>query len=298
MTTFRNDNPMELPCDGQAGSEVRAGAANDWDGPADRIDTLLAVMARLRDRDCGCPWDLEQDFASIAPYTIEEAYEVADAIEREALDELPGELGDLLLQVVFHAQMGREAGLFDFGDVCRSIVEKMIRRHPHVFATQEGIDSAAAQTANWEDQKAAERAAAGNAAPPGILDGVAVALPGLVRAIKLQRRAARVGFDWNRLPPVLAKVREELAEVEIEADAGDPERIEAELGDLLFAVANLARHQGVDPERALRRANGKFERRFRFIESEVAARGARLDDTPLEAMEALWRAAKQRERST
>lgn len=295
MTSGHNDNPLGVTDDAKAGSVSQD--EPHWDGPADRIDTLLAVMARLRDPEVGCPWDVEQDFASIAPYTIEEAYEVADAIERRALAELPGELGDLLLQVVFHARMAEEAGLFAFGDVCRSIVEKMIRRHPHVFADQRGIDSAAAQTANWEDQKAAERAAAGRTAPQGILDGVAVALPGLVRAIKLQKRAARVGFDWDRLPPVLDKVREELAEVEAEAMSGDTDRIEAELGDLLFAVANLARHQDVDPERALRHANAKFERRFRHIESTITARGMSLEDASLDVMESLWQDAKRRERT-
>lgn len=286
------DNPADTP---SPGTNIDPDG-HGWAGPADRIATLLAVMARLRDPVRGCPWDVEQTFATIAPYTLEEAYEVADAIDREAFAELPGELGDLLLQVVFHAQIAAEAGLFDFGDVCRGIVDKMIRRHPHVFGDQGGIDSAAAQTANWEDLKASERARAADGRE-GVLDGIATALPGLLRALKLQKRAARVGFDWPDIRPVMAKVHEELGEVEAElADGDDPQHLEEEIGDLLFAVANLARHRGIDPEAAMRRANAKFERRFRQIETAITAEGQDLRSASLEDMERHWVTAKARER--
>jgi ATP diphosphatase len=260
------------------------------------IERLLQVMARLRDPDGGCPWDLEQDFASIAPYTIEEAYEVADAIERQDLDDLEGELGDLLLQVVYHAQMAKEAGRFDFDAVAARIADKMIRRHPHVFGTAE-VESAAAQSLAWEDAKAAERrhrqAAGGD---PSILADLPIGLPALTRAAKLQRRAARVGFDWPEVGPVLDKLEEELGELRTElAEDARPDRLADEVGDLLFAVVNLARHLGVDGETALRRANKKFERRFRAIETALRVAGRDLEDASLDEMEVLWQRAKARE---
>jgi MazG family protein len=270
---------------------VSAGAA----GAA--IERLLRVMARLRDPEGGCPWDLEQNFATIAPYTIEEAYEVADAIARGDLDELEAELGDLLLQVVYHARMAEEAGRFDFDAVAAGIAAKMIRRHPHLFGAAE-VASAAAQTRAWEETKAAEREgkAAARGTRHGLLDDVPLALPALLRAQKLQRRAARVGFDWETLAPVIAKLEEELGELKSEiAAAGPPERLEGEIGDLLFAAVNLARHLGVDGEAALRATNAKFERRFRAIERALAAAGRRLEDASLDEMEALWQQAKLRE---
>jgi nucleoside triphosphate diphosphatase len=256
------------------------------------LDELLAIMARLRDPDCGCPWDREQDFATIAPYTIEEAYEVADAIARHDMVALKDELGDLLFQVVFHARMAEEIGLFDFADVAAGIVDKMVRRHPHVFGDAM-IASAAAQSAAWEEHKAAERRA--RAAPVGrvesVLDGVALALPALLRAAKIQRRAARIGFDWPQARPVIAKVVEEIAELEAELDDGaDAAKIEDEMGDLLFAAANLARKLEIDPEEALRRATAKFERRFRQIEALAVERGVGHD---LDALDALWNEVKR-----
>jgi ATP diphosphatase len=247
-------------------------------------------MAWLRDRRHGCPWDLEQTFRTIAPYTIEEAYEVADAIERDDLKALKEELGDLLLQVVYHAQMASEAGAFSFADVAAAIADKMVDRHPHVFG-EAHVDTATAQTASWEARKAAERAAKADA---GTLDGVARALPALLRAEKLQKRAARVGFDWKRTGPVIDKIEEELGElrVELAARTVDQERLSDELGDVLFAVANLARHCKVDPEVALRATNDKFERRFRHIERRLAENGREPSDATLEEMEALWQEAK------
>jgi ATP diphosphatase len=262
------------------------------------MERLLWVMARLRDPQGGCPWDLEQDFASIAPYTIEEAYEVADAIARGDFEHLKNELGDLLLQVVYHAQMAKEAGLFDFEEVARAIADKMIRRHPHVFGTAE-IDSARAQSHAWEAVKAAERAGKAGAAggAQGILDDVPLAQPALVRAAKLQRRAARVGFDWPQPTEVLDKLDEEIAEIRAELEQGaSTERLSDELGDLLFAAVNLARHLDVDGETALRQANAKFERRFRAIEEALRTRGRRIEDASLDEMEALWQDAKARER--
>jgi nucleoside triphosphate diphosphatase len=258
------------------------------------LDDLLKIMARLRDREHGCPWDREQDFSTIAPYTIEEAYEVADAVARRDMAALKDELGDLLFQVVFHARMAEEAGLFDFAEVCAAIVDKMIRRHPHVFGEAE-IASAAAQSAAWEDQKALERqaraAAAGNA--ESVLDGVALALPALLRSVKIQQRAARIGFDWPQARPVVAKVIEEIAELEAELDGGaDPAKIEDEMGDLLFAAANLARKLAIEPEAALRRATAKFERRFRRVETLAAERGIARD---LDALDALWQEVKRGE---
>jgi ATP diphosphatase len=261
------------------------------------IERLLDVMARLRDPEGGCPWDLEQDFATIAPYTIEEAYEVADAIARGDLADLEDELGDLLLQVVYHAQMAKEAGRFDFGTVAERIAAKMIRRHPHVFGDAEVADSAA-QTLAWEETKAAERRtkAEVNEAAPGLLDDLPLALPALMRAQKLQRRAARVGFDWPAAGPVLAKIEEELAELCAEMAApASRERLADELGDLLFAVVNLARHLEVDAEAALRRTNGKFERRFRAIEQALRAADRKLENASLDELEALWQQAKASE---
>jgi MazG family protein len=262
------------------------------------IQRLLHVMARLRDPDGGCPWDLEQDFASIVPYTIEEAYEVADAIARGDLEHLRDELGDLLLQVVYHAQMAKEAGLFGFDQVAAAIADKMIRRHPHVFGSA-AVDGARAQSHAWEAVKAGERASKAGAAESdhGVLDDVPLALPALVRAAKLQRRAARVGFDWPEPAQVLDKLDEEIAELRTELkDQASVDRLTDEIGDLLFAVVNLARHLEVDGEAALRQANAKFERRFRAIEEALRARGRRLEDASLDEMEALWQQTKTAER--
>ena len=259
------------------------------------IERLLAVMARLRDPKAGCPWDVEQDFKTIAPYTIEEAYEVADAIEREDMAALKEELGDLLFQVVFHARMAEEAGAFDFHQIAAALAEKMIRRHPHVFGAADVRDSAA-QTVAWEDQKAAEREAKTGT---GALDGVPLNLPALMRAQKLQKRAGRVGFDWNAPLPALDKLAEETAELREELAAGTPEaaRIEEEMGDMLFAAVNVARLAGVDAELALRRANAKFERRFAAVEAKLAARGRLPQDSTLAEMDALWDEAKADERA-
>lgn len=251
------------------------------------IDRLLAVMRRLRDPETGCPWDIEQTFATIAPYTIEEAYEVADAIEREDWSDLVGELGDLLLQVVYHARIAEESGLFAFDDVARAITGKLIARHPHVFAVQEAR-TAAAQHEHWEATKAAERAskAAASGRHASILDDVPQGLPALTRATKLQKRAARVGFDWPDLAGVREKVNEELDELETAA----AEQREEELGDLLFTLVNHARRLGIEPETALRRANAKFERRFRAMERSSDQPLTELD---LAALEALWQRAKR-----
>ena len=254
------------------------------------IDKLLGIMARLRDPQQGCPWDREQDFATIAPYTIEEAYEVGDAIERGDMAALKDELGDLLLQVVFHARMAEEAGLFGFEDVAESIADKMVRRHPHVFGDAE-INSVAAQNEAWEAHKAQERAASG--VGQSVLDGIALALPALLRAGKVSRRAARIGFDWPDARAVIPKLAEEIAEVEAEIDAGgDQARLEDEVGDLLFAAANLARKLDVEPETALRRATAKFERRFREVEKRAAAQDVGRD---LDALETLWQQVKAEE---
>ena len=260
--------------------------------PVAVIDELLRIMARLRDPDAGCPWDIEQDFASIAPYTIEEAYEVADAIKRGDMNDLRDELGDLLLQVVFHARIAEEAGAFAFADVVRSISDKMTKRHPHVFAGASVAD-ADAQTKAWEEQKAAEREerARAEGRQPSALDGVTAGLPALSRAEKLQKRAARVGFDWPDWRPVMDKFREEIAELEVELAAGDAaprDRIEDEVGDLLFNAVNLARKLGIDPDTALRHANGKFEGRFRGIETLAGKESGGLAKLTLEQMEALW----------
>ncbi len=254
------------------------------------IDKLLAIMARLRDSERGCPWDREQDFATIAPYTIEEAYEVADTIERGDMAALKDELGDLLFQVVFHARMAEEAGFFAFDDVTKAISDKMIRRHPHVFGDAE-IRSAAAQSEAWEAHKAAERAAGGNHS--SVLDGIALAYPALLRAAKVSRRAARIGFDWPDAQGVIAKITEEVAEIEAEMrDGAAHDRLEDEIGDLLFAAANLARKLDVEPETALRRATAKFERRFRQVETLAAERGVGKD---LDVLEALWQEVKRAE---
>lgn len=260
----------------------------------ENLHRLIDIMARLRHPTEGCPWDVEQDFASIAPYTIEEAYEVADAIEKGDREGLREELGDLLLQVVFHARIAEEEGSFAFDDVARAISDKMVRRHPHVFEapSQDGSDGL---REIWEGRKAAERAekarAAGRAA--SVLDDVPIALPALTRAEKLQKRAARVGFDWPDTAPVAAKIEEELDELRAEmASDGGPERLAEEAGDLLFACVNLLRHLKVDPEAALRAANGKFERRFQAIEAGLAAEGRSPADATLDEMEERWQAAK------
>jgi MazG family protein len=269
--------------------------------PSRDISRLLDIMAQLRTPGSGCPWDLEQDFSTIAPYTIEEAYEVADAIARGDLDDLRDELGDLLLQVVFHAQMAREAGAFDIADVARAINDKMIKRHPHVFGDVR-IEGSSAQTQAWEAQKAEEREtkAAAEGRPAGALDGVATGLPALTRALKLQRRAARVGFDWpaeNAVAEIEAKLAEELAEIKIEIAAGDRKAIEAECGDLLFVCVNLLRHLDVDPESALRATNAKFERRFRGVEDKMRRAGmADLASAGLDRLEAAWTEVKAEEK--
>jgi ATP diphosphatase len=268
---------------------------NEHDRP---IDRLLAIMARLRDPQGGCPWDLEQDFSTIAPYTIEEAYEVADAIDRGDLDGLKDELGDLLLQVVFHAQMAREQGSFGFDDVAAAISDKMVRRHPHVFGDASFAD-AEAQTLNWEAIKRAERAAAGEQ-DDSALAGISRGLPEWQRAVKLQSRAARTGFDWPGPEPVIAKLHEEIEEVRVEFARGAVEdnhaRLQDEIGDLLFVAANLARHAKVDVGAALRQANLKFERRFRAMEKLAEADGTPLPTLDLDRQDAYWERAKRIER--
>jgi nucleoside triphosphate diphosphatase len=255
------------------------------------IDRLIAVMARLRDPERGCPWDREQDFATIAPYTIEEAYEVADAIERADLAALKDELGDLLLQVVFHARMAEEAGHFAFDDVAAAIADKMVRRHPHVFGDAE-ISTVAAQNEAWEAHKAAERRE--KFGHDSVLDGVALALPALLRAAKISRRAARIGFDWPDADAVIDKIEEEIDEIEDAIDDNAPKAVlEDEVGDLLFAVANLARKLDLEPETALRRATAKFERRFRQVEALARARGIGND---VDALEDLWDEVKRKEK--
>ena len=253
--------------------------------PHGGMPRLLEIMRRLRDPESGCPWDIEQDFSTIAPYTIEEAYEVADAIEREAWDELKGELGDLLFQSVFHAQMADEAGYFSFDEVADTMSDKMVARHPHVFGDENRDKSADQQTRDWETIKAQERA---EKQQQGTLDGVAVGLPALLRAIKLQKRAARVGFDWPETTMVLDKITEECHELVEAKETLPQDKIEEEMGDLLFVVANLARHLKVEPEAALRRANAKFVRRFEYIESELAKLGKRPEQSDLEEMDGLW----------
>ncbi|MGA7972133.1 MAG: nucleoside triphosphate pyrophosphohydrolase, partial [Pseudolabrys sp.] len=259
------------------------------------ISRLIEIMAALRTPGSGCPWDLEQTYETVAPYTLEEAYEVADAIARGRLDELRDELGDLLLQVVFHARMAEEEGRFDFGGVVEAITTKMIRRHPHVFADAEGKTVEHVQ-GMWERIKAEEKTERGHEPEAGALAGVPVALPALTRALKLQNKAGRVGFDWNDPRAVLAKIREEADEIEAEIEAGDTARAGAEVGDLLFAVVNLARHMEADPEGVLRGTNAKFERRFASIEKALAARGKTPEQSTLAEMDALWDDAKAAEK--
>ena len=256
----------------------------------EQLDRIIEIMRRLRDPETGCPWDVEQDFATIAPYTIEEAYEVADAIQRSNVDDIRDELGDLLLQVVFHARIAEEAGLFSLADVARGISDKMIDRHPHVFG-DETRPEAAQQSRRWEDIKAAERARRGQT---GVLDDVAAGLPPMLRALKLQKRAARVGFDWPNIGPVIDKLHEETGELrdELAQTPMDMAKIEDEVGDVLFVAVNLARQAGVDPETALMACNAKFEKRFRYIEQQVEKNGENLNGTSLEEMEMHWQAAK------
>ena len=259
------------------------------------IDRLLAIMARLRDPADGCPWDLEQTFATVAPYTVEESYEVADAIERGDLTDLRDELGDLLLQVVFHARMAEEKGAFDFADVATAINDKMIRRHPHVFA-DESYASLAHQKEGWEALKAAERRHKGNGRTASLLDDVPIGLPALTRAVKLSKRAAGVGFVWPSVHEVVAKLDEEVEELKAEIAAGDLGKARQEMGDVLFVVANLARTLEVDPEDALRFTNAKFARRFQYIEARLAERGLTPDESDLDEMDALWDEAKATEK--
>jgi ATP diphosphatase len=263
--------------------------------PSRDIIRLIEIMAALRTPQTGCPWDLEQNFSTIAPYTLEEAYEVADAISRGDLDDLREELGDLLLQVVFHARIAEEQGAFDFGGVVEAITEKLLRRHPHVFGDQRGL-SAKAVEGLWQQIKSEEKAAKGNNGDTGALAGVPVALPALTRALKLQQKAGKVGFDWNDPLAVLAKIREEADEIEADLKSGKREAAAAEVGDLLFAVANLARHLNADPEATLRATNQKFERRFASIERALAERGKRPEQSTLAEMDALWDAAKAAEK--
>jgi ATP diphosphatase len=272
--------------------------------PSRDIAKLLEIMAALRTPVTGCPWDLEQDFATIAPYTIEEAYEVVDAIARGDLDDLKDELGDLLLQVVFHARMAEERNAFAFGDVVEAISRKMIRRHPHVFADKDGKLTPSHVKEAWDRIKAeekAERAARRPQQPAehtSLLSGVKAGQPALIRAMELQRKASTVGFDWNDPRAVLHKIREEADEIEAALDGGDAEELAAETGDLLFALVNLARHVGVDPEAALRGTNAKFERRFGYIERALEAKGCSLENATLAEMDALWNEAKAAERSS
>ena len=269
--------------------------------PSRDISALLDIMATLRTRGRGCPWDLEQNFATIAPYTIEEAYEVADAIARGDLDDLRDELGDLLLQVVFHARMAEEQNAFSFGDVVEAITAKMIRRHPHVFADQDGRLTPADVKGAWDRIKAeekAERAArrpAQQSAGTSLLSGVKAGQPAMIRAMALQRKASSIGFDWNDPRAVLNKIREEADEIETALDRGNADELAEETGDLLFALVNLARHVGADPDQALRGTNAKFERRFGYIEQRLSAQGRSLQDASLNEMDALWNEAKRTE---
>jgi ATP diphosphatase len=266
--------------------------------PSRDISRLLEIMAKLRTPGSGCPWDLEQNFSTIAPYTIEEAYEVADAIARGDLDDLRDELGDLLLQVVFHARMAEEQQAFAFGDVVEAITRKMVRRHPHVFADKDGRLTPAEVKGAWDRIKAEEKAERAARRPPeasALLSSVKAGQPALARALALQRKASTVGFDWNDPRAVLQKIREEACEIEAALDQGSAEELAAETGDLLFAAVNLARHVGADPEMALRGANAKFERRFGYIERTLESKGRSLDGTSLAEMDALWNQAKTKE---
>jgi ATP diphosphatase len=270
--------------------------------PSRDISGLLEIMARLRTPGSGCPWDLEQNFATIAPYTIEEAYEVVEAIARNDLDDLCDELGDLLLQVVFHARMAEEQNAFAFGDVVEAITRKMIRRHPHVFADSDGRLTPSHVKEVWDTIKSAEKAERAARRPPepahpSLLSGVKAGQPALTRAMELQRKASSVGFDWNDPRAVLHKIREEADEIEAALDRGDAEELAAETGDLLFALVNLARHVGADPDSALRGTNAKFERRFGYIERALAAQGRSPEGASLAEMDALWNEAKLEERS-
>jgi nucleoside triphosphate diphosphatase len=273
--------------------------------PSRDIKGLLYIMAALRTPGTGCPWDLEQNFASIAPYTIEEAYEVTDAIARGDLPDLCDELGDLLLQVVFHARMAEEQDAFTFADVVEAITRKMIRRHPHVFADKDGVITPEHVKGAWERIKAEEKAERAERRPPeqntpvkSLLSGVKVGQPALSRAMELQRKASSVGFDWNDPREVLRKIREEADEIEAALDHGNADELADETGDLLFVLVNLARHVGVDPDLALRRTNAKFERRFGYVEQTLAAQGRSLEKASLQEMDALWDEAKAKERSS
>jgi nucleoside triphosphate diphosphatase len=298
MPAFRWDRDASCGIEGTILLLVELGCAMT---PSRDIARLLEIMAQLRTPITGCPWDLEQNFATIAPYTIEEAYEVADAIARGDLGDLCDELGDLLLQVVFHARMAEEQNAFSFGDVVEAITRKMIRRHPHVFADGNGGLTPADVKGAWDRIKAeekAERAArrpAENASHPSLLSSVKAGQPALKRAMELQRKASSVGFDWNDPRAVLHKIREEADEIEAALDRGDKAEMAAETGDLLFVLVNLARHVGADPELALRGTNAKFERRFAYIERTLAAQGRTLDQASLAEMDALWNEAKGQE---
>ena len=269
--------------------------------PSRDISRLLDIMAKLRTPGSGCPWDLEQTFATVIPYTIEEAYEVADAIARGDLEDLCDELGDLLLQVVFHARMAEEQGAFAFGDVVEAVTRKMIRRHPHVFADAQGRLTPSDVKGAWDRIKAEEKAERAARRPPqqqarkSLLSGVKTGQPALSRAMELQRKASSVGFDWNDPRAVLHKIREEADEIEAALDSGSAEELAAETGDLLFALVNLARHVGADPDLALRGTNAKFERRFAYIEQALAAQGRSLEGASLAEMDALWNEAKEKE---
>jgi nucleoside triphosphate diphosphatase len=271
--------------------------------PSRDISRLIEIMAQLRTPVTGCPWDLEQNFQTIAPYTIEEAYEVADAIARNDFEDLKDELGDLLLQVVYHARMAEEQNAFAFGDVVEAICRKMIRRHPHVFADKDGNISPAGVTSAWQRIKAEEKAERAARRPhqpesSSLLAGVKAGQPALTRAMELQRKASTVGFDWNDPRAVLDKIREEADEIEAALDHGDKAELAAETGDLLFALVNLARHVDADPEMALRGANAKFERRFAYIEHALASQGRKMEEASLEEMDALWDEAKGKEKLT
>lgn len=272
-------------------------SVDDEQRNAGAIQRLIKIMRALRDPDTGCPWDVKQDFASIAPYTIEEAYEVADVIQRQAWQELPDELGDLLLQVVFHARMAQEQGWFDFADVAHAISDKMQQRHPHVFADANGkvasVEDAEQQTKIWEAQKRAERQAKGM---HSVLDDVPIGLAGLTRGLKLQKRAATVGFDWPDAQQVDDKLQEELIELQEARDSKDREKIQDELGDVFFVLTNLGRKLGIDPAAAMRHANAKFERRFKAMEQLALQQGTSMDELNLEQQEALWQAVKVVER--
>ena len=258
-----------------------------------KINRILDIMASLRDPETGCPWDLQQDFASIAPYTLEEAYEVTDAIERGDMDDLKDELGDLLLQVVFHARMAEESALFDFDDVVNAISDKMIRRHPHVFGDADA-DNPEAVRQSWEEIKAQEKAEKGKSEADSLMDDIPLALPGLSRAVKIQNRAARIQFDWPDIEPVFDKLQEEIGEVREAIKNGSADAMEDEIGDLLFVVANIARHLKIDPEKAVRRTNGKFISRFKHLEAQAAQSDK--ETLTLEELETFWQAAKKAEK--